>query len=57
MNKDIITLIRNILDDRCDNAENDEVYLAYCEAWDIFEYALAENIDALQKYLDDKDGG
>lgn len=45
-----VELVRHIFDARIDNASRPSAYLAYCNARDIFEYALAGNIEALTQY-------
>lgn len=50
MNKGIIELVRHILEARIDNASSPEVYVAYCNARDIFEYALADNYECLKEF-------
>lgn len=47
MNEKVIETLRHIFDARIDNAESLEVYLTWCEARDIVEYALANNLDTL----------
>lgn len=49
MNKRIIKRVRHILTARIDNAQTQDAYIAYCNARDIFEYALAENEECLRE--------
>lgn len=46
----VIEMVRHILTARIDHADNTDVYIAYCNARDIFEYYLAGNIEALRQY-------
>ena len=52
-----VELVRHIFDARIDNASRPSAYLAYCNARDIFEYALAGNTEALNEfdYLETKE--
>lgn len=45
-----VDIVRHIFDARIDNATSRYSYLAYCNARDIFEYALAGNIEALEQF-------
>ena len=45
-----VDIIRHIFAARIDNATSRYSYLAYCNARDIFEYALAGNIEALEQF-------
>ena len=49
MNRKIIKRVRHILTARIDNAQTQEAYIAYCNARDIFEYALAKNEKRLKE--------
>ena len=52
-----VELARHIFDARIDNSSSRYSYLAYCNARDIFEYALAGNMKALNEfdYLETKE--
>ena len=50
MTDEMIRMVRHILEARIDNASSPEAYVAYCNARDIFEYALAENYECLNEY-------
>lgn len=50
MSEEIIKLVRHILEARIDNASTPEVYVAYCNARDIFEYTLADNYECLKEF-------
>jgi hypothetical protein len=50
MNERIIERVRHILTARIDNAQTQDAYIAYCNARDIFEYALAENEECLKEF-------
>lgn len=50
MKKSTIELLRHILTARIDNSRDISEYLAWCDARDIIEYALAENIKVLKLY-------
>ena len=52
-----VDIVRHILTARIDNASSRYSYLAYCNARDIFEYALAGNIETLNQldYLQTKE--
>lgn len=43
-------MLREILDERIDNAPNTDNYLIWCSARDIIEYALADNIECLKEF-------
>ena len=45
-----IALARDIFDSQIDNAKITEEYIAWCDARDIFEYALVGNVSALAQY-------
>ena len=45
-----VELVRHIFDARIDNSSSRYSYLAYCNARDIFEYALAGNTEALTQF-------
>ena len=45
-----VDLVRHIFAARIDNASSRYSYLAYCNARDIFEYALAGNLEALDQF-------
>lgn len=45
-----VALVRHIFDARIDNSSSRYSYLAYCNARDIFEYALAGNTEALNGF-------
>ncbi len=45
-----VDVVRHIFDARIDNATSRYSYLAYCNARDIFEYALAGNIEVLDQF-------
>ena len=50
MTDEMIRMVRHILEARIDHASSSETYVAYCNARDIFEYALAENYECLKEY-------
>ena len=50
MSEEIIKLVRHIIEARIDNASTPEAYVAYCNARDIFEYALANNYECLKEF-------
>lgn len=50
MNTKIIETVRHIFEARADNAETQDEYLAWTSAKDIFEYALADNLECLSQY-------
>ena len=50
MTDEMIRMVRHILEARIDHASSSEAYVAYCNARDIFEYALAENYECLKEY-------
>lgn len=50
MYDETIKLLREILDERIDTAYEDNVYLAWCTARDIIEYALVNNIECLKEF-------
>ena len=45
-----IKLLREILDERIDTSKDTDVYLAWCTARDIIEYALANNVKCLKEF-------
>ena len=50
MTDEMIRMVRHILEARIDHASSPEAYVAYCNARDIFEYALAENYECLKEF-------
>lgn len=50
MYDETIKLLREILDERIDTSANTDVYLAWCSARDIIEYALVNNIECLKEF-------
>ena len=52
-----VDLVRHILNARIDNSKHRSQYLAYHTARDVFEYALAGNIECLAQfdYLETKE--
>lgn len=50
MDQKIIKIVRHILTARIDHADDQSSYIAYCNARDIFEYAVAGNYDCLAQY-------
>ena len=50
MNDQILKMVRHIMDARIDHATSPEAYTAWTSARDIFEYALAENTEALRQW-------
>ncbi len=45
-----VDLVRHIFDARIDNASRPSAFIAYHCARDVFEYALAGNIEALTQF-------
>ena len=50
LDKKTVDIVRHIFDARIDNSTSRYSYLAYCNARDVFEYALAGNIEALEQF-------
>lgn len=50
MTNESIKILRHIFDARIDNANDSSAYVAWTSARDIFEYALADNIESLIQY-------
>ena len=50
MYDETIKLLREILDERIDTSKDTDVYLAWCSARDIIEYALVNNIECLKEF-------
>lgn len=44
-----VKILRHIFDARIDNS-TDETYQTWCTARDIFEYALADNLEVLMQF-------
>lgn len=57
MNETIINTLRHIFIARIDNSSSQDEYITWCNALDIVEYALAENLECLRQYdyLETKD--
>lgn len=57
MTNEAIKILRHIFDARIDNAADSSAYTAWTSARDIFEYALADNIECLRQfdYLETKE--
>lgn len=51
MYDETIKLLREILDEKIDTSKDANIYLAWCEARDMIEYALANNVEVLKKYI------
>lgn len=50
MYNETIELLREILDERIDASKDTDVYLAWCTARDIIEYALVNNVECLKEF-------
>jgi len=50
LDQETVDLVRHILTARIDHASNRGLYIAYHNARDIFEYAIAENKEALKEW-------
>ena len=50
MEEKTLKILRHIFDARIDNAESRESYVIWCDARDLLEYALADNIEALRQF-------
>lgn len=50
MYDETIELLREILDERIDTSKDTDIYLTWCTARDIIEYALADNIECLKEF-------
>lgn len=49
ISSEAVDIMRHIFDARIDNS-TDEAYQAWCTARDIFEYALANNLEVLVQF-------
>ena len=50
MKEESIKILRHILNARIDNAESHESYIIWCDARDLLEYALEDNIEVLRQF-------
>ncbi len=50
LDQETVDLVRHIFAARIDLSKGRQAYIAYCNARDIFEYALAGNKDALKEW-------
>ena len=50
LDEETVKTLRHILTARIDHSKGHQAYIAYCNARDIFEYALAGNKDALKEW-------
>ena len=50
MSKEAIEIMRHIFDARIDNSRSIDIYQAWCNARDVVEYALANDIDVLKQF-------
>ena len=50
MTDQIVKMVRHIMDARIDHANSAEAYTAWTSARDIFEYALAEDVEGLRQW-------
>lgn len=50
LSPEVVNIVRHIFDARIDNASRPSAIMAYHAARDIFEYALAGNVECLREF-------